>query len=111
MGYSNQSPPIESFTLSADRLSDKIDVQNCAKGSIAMTWSGALATDAVVKVQESNDGSTWFDISGATVTLAAATGSKKFAIDPDMLFIRINGTKNTESAAVCVFKTFFRGSR
>jgi len=41
-------------------------------------WTGLDAADAVVKLQTSNDGTNWADVTGATITLATTPASSDF---------------------------------
>lgn len=101
---------LDAYTLSANKDTDALDVRHADRGAIVLVWSAAAATDAVVKLQESMDKTTWFDISGATQTLSAASGSKKFSLaSVELPYVRAVLTKNTETAAVVTLKHFFKG--
>lgn len=50
--------------------SETVDCKNMIYACVAITYGAAVA--GVLKLQESVDGETWFDVPGQTVTIAAA---------------------------------------
>jgi hypothetical protein len=64
--------------------------------SCQVVWSGFDASNSVFKMQVSNDGSNWDDVSGLTETVGSAAGSTTFR-DTDFLEkeARLNYTKNS----------------
>lgn len=103
-------------SLAEDYEGDAIDVREVISGCFFLTWTGAAATDAVVKAQESgtkavND---WHDISSASVTIAAASGKAIIKLTADVLqcpFVRLVIVDNTESAGTVTAGYFFKGNR
>lgn len=115
MGYANlEATYWSSQSLAEDANGDAIDVRNCGSGAMVLTWTGAAATDAVVKLQESMDQSTWIDIASQTKTIGAASGNHVFKLTADVLkcpYIRAVVVDNTESAGTAVIKYLFKGDR
>ncbi len=119
MGYSNQERlvsvnGVDITSLATDQNSDAIEVRNNSCGSFQIVWAAAGATDATVKVQESHDKTNWKDVSGKSVTIAAATGHDFIKFKPDELlspYLRVVVTDNTEDAATATIRYFFKGDR
>lgn len=118
MGYSNkEGVHWTAQSLAEDLNGAEIEVRNLACGSLHLVWSGAAATDAVVKLQETNDkddATSWKDITSQTVTIAAATGTHIFKLTRDVLLtthIRPVIVDNAESAGVASLKYYFKGDR
>lgn len=118
MAYSNKEEPAywveKPLAEDYSSVNDWIDVRTVSSGSFYLTWVDAAATDAVVKCQETHDktDTTGFDISGATVTIGAATGTgliKLSAIDSP--YIRLVIVDNAESAGTVNARYFFKGAR
>lgn len=117
MGYSNKEGTLwsaQSLADDRDSTDDVIDVRNVSCGALVLVWSGATATDAVVKFQESMDGTSWVDISTITKTIGAAAGSHVFKLTRDILLcplIKVVIVDNTESTGTASLKYFFKGDR
>ncbi len=113
MGYSNKEEVYWSaVSLAANKDGDAIEARNVSSGAVAIVWAGASATDAVVKLQESVDGTTWFDISSMTKTVGAASGSGLLKLTRDILlspYIRAVLTKNSESTGTVTVRYFLKG--
>lgn len=114
MAYSNkEGVHWTAQSLAEDTNGEAIDVRNVSSGSLVLVWADAAATDAVVKLQESNDGTNWKDITSQTVTIAAAAGSHVFKLTSDVLLcalIRPVVVDNAESAGTASLKYFFKGA-
>lgn len=115
MSRSNIELPtyLNAISMAADKNGDSIDVRHQVKGLFQATWSGADQTDATVKAQESNDGSNWTDISGATATLNAASGTKVVRMTRDNIlgaYVRIVFDNGTCGAGSLTVKYFFQGA-
>ena len=115
MGYSDREELYwSSKSLAEDYNGDAIDVRTCGSGAMVLTWADAAATDAVVKLQESMDQTTWVDIASQTKTIGAATGSHVFKLTSDVLlcpYIRAVIVDNSESAGTASLKYLFKGAR
>lgn len=115
MGYANiEATYWAAQSLAEDYDGEAIDVRNCRSGVLALVWKDAAAADAVVKLQESLDRTTWFDIASATKTINAATGSHLYKLTEDVLkspYIRAVIVDNTESAGTATIKYLFKGDR
>lgn len=121
MGYANKegvywwdAAQTTAQSLAEDLNGLPLEVRNNSCGMISLVWSGAAATDAVVKVQDSVDGIAFYDISGKTVTIAAAAGSGAIKLTSAELlgaYIRLVITDNTESAGTITAKFIFKGDR
>lgn len=115
MGYANLEGTYWSdVSLAANLNGDAIDVRCCGSGALALVWTGASATDAVVKLQESMDQATWFDIATQTKTVGAAAGTNLFKLTKDVMkcpYIRAVLTKNTETTGTATIKFLFKGDR
>lgn len=87
----------------ADFNSSSINILSYKGYFVSITWTGLNAADAVLKLQASNDGSTFHDVAGATVTLAATPGSHFFQVtDAYYKLFRLNfahGTNTTGSVS------------
>ncbi len=117
MGYSNKEETYWSaVSLGANKTGDAVETRNNSSGAVALTWTGASATDAVILLQESVDGTdgTWFDITSMTQTLNAASGTTLFKLTSNILlasYIRAKLTKNTETTGTATIKFFLKGDR
>ncbi len=115
VSYSNKEDALwSSQSLGADANSDAIDVRNCSSGALVLVWSGASATNAVVKLQESIDQVTWIDIASQTKTIGAASGNNVFKLTRDVLllpYVRANLAKNSETTGTAALKYLFKGDR
>ena len=113
--YSNKEGVYwDTQSLAEDVDGSAIEVRNNSAGAFWLVWSGAAATDAVVKAQESGDGTNWLDISGKSVTIAAATGKgviKLTAAELLLPYLRLSIVDNTESAGSITVRHFFKGDR
>jgi hypothetical protein len=100
-------------SLATDQNGDAIEVRNQGCGSFQIVWASAGATDAVVKIQESHDKTNWKDVSSKSVTIGAATGHdfiKFTAAELLSPYLRIVVVDNTENAATCTIRYFFKGA-
>lgn len=116
MAYQNkeQRNYLDAFSLAEDANGDWIEARNVSSGSFAIVWTGASATDAVVKVQQSHDKTTVFDISGASATIGAASGSsliELLATEISCPWIRLAVVDNTESTGTVTAHYFLKGDR
>jgi hypothetical protein len=113
--YSNiEATHLDAISLAANLNGDAVEVRNCNSGAMVLVWSGASATDAVVKLQESMDQTTWVDIATQTKTLNAASGSNVFKLTMDVLklpYIRAVLAKNSETTGTATIKYLFKGDR
>lgn len=89
-------------TANADTNRDSDSIEFFTKGKTSMALqivaTGLNAADATVKVQESNDGTNWVDVSGASITLASGASYPVLSITPRCRFNRYVYTKGTVSA-------------
>jgi hypothetical protein len=116
MGYANieNQKYWDAISLAANLNGDEIEVRNVSSGLLSLTWTGAAASDAVVKLQQSVDKTTWHDITGMTKTIGAASGSYAFEMKRDLLlgcYVRAVLTKNSETTGTATIKAFFKGER
>lgn len=115
MGYSDkEGTHWSSQSLAEDFNGAAIEVRNVACGALVLVWADAAATDAVVKLQESMDQTTWKDIASQTVTIGAATGTHVFKLTRDVLlcpYIRPVIVDNSETAGTATLKYLFKGDR
>ena len=115
MSYSNKEETYWSaVSLAANKDGDSIESRNCACGEIQGVWSGATATDAIYKLQESVDGTTWFDVSSMSKTVGAASGTSLWKLTMDILlspYLRVVLAKNSESTGTVTIKFYLRGAR
>lgn len=119
MAYQNKEDTyFTAQSLAADAFGDWIDARHIKMGSFSLDWADAAATDAVVKVQQSHskptDGTGAFDISGASATIGAASGTALIELLQDEItcpWIRLAIVDNTESAGTVNAKYFFKGDR
>lgn len=115
MGYANiEATYWTDQSLADDYDGDAIEVRNCGSGALVLVWADAAATDAVVKLQESMDRTTWIDIASQTKTIGAASGNHVFKLTEDVLkcpYIRAVIVDNTESAGTATIKYLFKGDR
>lgn len=67
--------------------------------SLQFVATGIDAADGVIKLQDSNDGTNWNDITGATITVAAGTSSNMIRYTAFTgKYIRTNWAKGSNSA-------------
>jgi hypothetical protein len=100
--------------MAANKDGDAIDVRGALAGIVHLAWTGASATDATVKVQESGDGTNWKDVASASATVGAASGSAIIKLTSDVLlspWLRAVFTKNTETTGTVTVGYFFKGNR
>lgn len=115
MGYSNKEDAYwTAISLAVAKNGDSLETRNQSSGVLALTWTGATATDAVAKLQESVDGTTWFDVATMSQTINAAAGSKLFKLTRDILlspYLRVVLTPNSESTGTTTIKFSLKGDR
>ncbi len=64
---------VESQSMASNYTSDAIDVAHTSLASVAAQWTQTVATlGGTLKLQASNDGSNWEDISGSSVTVSGS---------------------------------------
>lgn len=87
-----------------------IDVFAVCKTTAALQViaAGLSHADATMKVQESNDGTNWVDVSGATITLASGASSPVLAWTPRCRYARTVYTKGANTAGTYTSKIFYR---
>lgn len=92
---------------------DALEVRELSSGCAFVSWSAAAATDATVKLQAAMTVSgPWEDISGATKTIGAATGTGRLALsDVGFPYLRAVGTVGSETAALVTIRYYFKGAR
>lgn len=115
MGYANVEKSYwASQSLAADLEGESIDVRSIRAGVFSLEWSDAAATDAVVKLQESADGTNWHDIASQTKTIDDADGVHLFKLTADVLlspWVRAVIDHGAETDAVATMKYFLKGDR
>ncbi len=80
-----------------------VDITSAGTTSDATLTAAALATTGqVIKLQQSNDGSTWFDVSGLTVTVTAAGDTLWLVTSPPTYWHRIVVTPTTGALTLFV---------
>jgi flavin-binding protein dodecin len=110
MAYADKEGKLlDAVVLSANRESDALDVRGSTGVGLALVWASAAAATAVVKLQESMDGTTWFDVASQTQTLTVGAGIKKFSVTTEMPYLKAVCTKNTETTAVVTVRYYARG--
>jgi hypothetical protein len=101
---------LASVALSANRTGTELDCAAVGVGSIQVLWDSLSATDAVAKIQVSNDRTNWSDLSGATLTLASASGNGFIHLaQPTANYLRLVVTKNTVASGTVSAVGFFQG--
>lgn len=79
------------------------------KVAVQVVATGLNSADSVMKLQESNDGTNWADISGATATLASGASAPLIKATALVCrYIRAVYTKNTNSAGTVSAIAFFQ---
>ena len=116
MAHANKEAPkyLNAVGLDADSNGVTVDVREQDSGCFFVSWSGASETDAVVKAQESGDGTNWKDISSASITIGAATGSDIYKLTADVLqapYFRLVIVANSETSGTVTGGYFFKGKR
>lgn len=115
MGYANKEDTYwTDQSLAEDANGSRLEVRNNSCGMFSLVWASAAATDAVVKLQDSVDGENFFDVSGKSVTIGAATGSGAIRLTAAELvapWLRLVVVDNSESAGTITVKYFFKGDR
>lgn len=90
--------------MSSAKVGDSVYAGDHDTAIAQIVWSSASHTDAVLKFQQSVDGTTWEDIASMTHTLNAASGGKILVIGAIYApFIRANYAKgsNTTGTVNC----------
>ena len=88
-------------TADANSSALLVDTTKLVFGNMNMqvTWTGFSTTDATVKLQSSNDGSNWIDVTDSTITLNAASGTLNVvAAYAASQYVRVAFTKNANAA-------------
>jgi len=85
-----------SMATAGDLSSEVIDIRNAIGYSVQTRWSGAGATDALVLIQGSNDGTNFVSVS--SVLVGAASGANLLNVERAMYkFMRVVFDKNSET--------------
>lgn len=88
-------------TVDANSSALLVDTNRLTFGNMNMqvTWTGFSTTDATVKLQSSNDGSNWIDVTDSTITLNAASGTLNVvAAYAASQYVRVVFAKGTNAA-------------
>lgn len=88
-------------TVDANSNALLVDTNRLTFGNMNMqvTWTGFNAADATVKLQSSNDGSNWIDVTDSTITLNAASGTLNVvAAYAASQYVRVAFAKGTNAA-------------
>lgn len=88
-------------TVDANSNALLVDTNRLTFGNMNMqvTWTGFSTTDATVKLQSSNDGSNWIDVTDSTITLNAASGTLNVvAAYAASQYVRVVFAKGTNAA-------------
>jgi hypothetical protein len=115
MANANKEAPkyFDAKSLAEDFEGAAVDVRTVDSGCFFIAWTGATATDAVVKAQESCDGSNWKDITSASITIATAAGFGIYKLTADVLkcqYFRLVIVDNTESTGTVTGGYFFKNN-
>jgi hypothetical protein len=103
---------LDGASLAEDASGDAVSLRGCDYGSVVISWSEATATDAVVKLQGSNDGSTWVDVASKTTTIGAASGTDAWELDHlHYANYRAAIVDNSESTGTVTARYYFKGKR
>jgi hypothetical protein len=97
---------IDAAPMNTLKLSDALFTGDVNRGNVHIVWTGASHTDAVLKIQESVDGTNWEDIASMTHTLSTAAGAKLLRLgDLDSPYLRANYAKgsNTTGTVTCFY--------
>lgn len=77
--------------------------------SVQFVATGLDAADGVIKLQDSNDGTNWNDITGATITVATGTSTNMLrytAFTADK--VRVVWTKNSNTTGTITVTAIFK---
>lgn len=106
IAYRDKSVTITSSQIStaATNSTNSIDLGAYRIGSVQCKWDSVNGTQPVFKLQVSNNGANWDDVSGASTTTTATSGSSTFLIDPLISrYARVNvSTASTTGTLDCV---------
>jgi hypothetical protein len=113
MAYSNKEALFwDAISLAANKDGEGIECRNQRIGLAVLRWTGASATDAVIKWQRSLDKAKWFDISGKSTTIAAASGDIEVEFSDANLcsgWIRPVLAKNSETTGTVNIQYLLKG--
>lgn len=116
MGYANQE--IQTYgnavPLAATTNLAAIESRNNDTLYLGIVWTGATNNSAVVKLQESGDGTNWKDLAGKTATLSAASGIANIKMQNQELVapvIRAVVTPNGETTGTATISFFLKGHK
>jgi hypothetical protein len=85
-------------------------VNMTTEGTGQHTLTAAASTSNVFKLQSSNDGSNWTDVSGKTVTIATTTGIAQFDIDrPAYRYLNLLYTPSAGQIVLTCYVSQWRG--
>ncbi len=102
---------LDAVTVSADANKAMFDTRNKRSGSVGVKWTGASATDATFKLQESWDNITWSDVSSGSATLSAAAGQTKISLaDINVPMMRGVITHGSETTALLTVRYYLKGN-
>jgi len=88
-------------TANADSSAIMVDISKMVFGNINMqiTWTGFNTVDAIVKLQMSNDGTNWVDVTDGAYAIGAASGTTAIvAAYAASQYVRVDFAKGTNSA-------------
>jgi hypothetical protein len=94
----------------ANANGDSIETFLLAKSTATLQFIATSLShaDGTVKLQESNDGTNWVDVSGASLTLAAGSSCPVLSFTPRCRYNRFVYTKNSNSSGTYTSKIYYR---
>lgn len=103
----------QSFSFNADTAytSDSVEAENCATLSLQLVGTGLDKGDGTIKLQHSNDGSSYADVAAATTIALGATVTVIAVTAPCCRYYRIVWAKGTNAAGTLVAKVFGKANR
>lgn len=116
MGYANQENQQYAVakSIATDANLAAIETRPVETGYFGIVWTGAGGSSAVVKLQDSGDGTNWDDLSGKTKTISAPSGHGNIKLNQDELlapWIRAVITANGETTGTVNISYFLKGHK
>lgn len=107
----NLQPSWSSTAMTADRSTASFSMEHMIGVSCQTVWSGGATPVGNIKLQASNDGTNWSDVSGATSAVGANSGVGFFNFDGahfryGRVYFAFTSGNGTLSKPVCTLKGF-----
>lgn len=100
-----------SFPANAAYTGEAIDCGNCASVGLQCSAVSLSAADGTIKLQHSNDGTTWGDVAAATTVAANSTGYYIGVTVAPYVYYRAVWAKGTNAAGTVTVNIIAKANR